>query len=233
MRCDVWAGMMSWWSCQSPVSHSGSLLNHPNSSHGAMFKLNAKFDADSFLYLSSHLEWNDHTVYVLTQWHLPPRLTRIVKLSLFTCAHSSSLSLAAKLNQCHTNHSHYINNGWTFSGQTIYIISILLVLFPWRTLTNTTGFLETLHWSPCCYSYSPQSILYTASRVIFFLHKSDYITSQHKPSMYYDWNYIMITIKVKVFKFLLNSTCVASPSLSPSTLFLLPCCPATLDYSGP
>ena len=41
-----------------------------------------------------------------------------VKLSLFTHAHSSPLSSAASLHGCCTNCSHYINNGWTFSGHT-------------------------------------------------------------------------------------------------------------------
>ena len=31
------------------------------------------------------------------------------------------VSLAARLHWCHTNHSHYINNGWTISRQTPYI----------------------------------------------------------------------------------------------------------------
>ena len=44
-----------------------------------------------------------------------------VKLSLFTHAHSNPLSLASRLHWCTANHSHYINNGWTFSGQTPYI----------------------------------------------------------------------------------------------------------------
>ena len=37
-----------------------------------------------------------------------------------TCAHYSPSSLAARLHQCHRHHSCYINNGWTFYGQTIY-----------------------------------------------------------------------------------------------------------------
>ena len=45
MRCDAWAGTLSWWSCQSPVVHSCILLNHANSFHGGIFKLNTKFDA--------------------------------------------------------------------------------------------------------------------------------------------------------------------------------------------
>ena len=49
-----------------------------------------------------------------------PQLTCTVKLSLFTHEHSSPLSLAARLHWCHANCSHYINNGWTFSGQTLY-----------------------------------------------------------------------------------------------------------------
>ena len=37
---------------------------------------------------------------------------------LFTHAHSSPHPLAARLQPHHTNHSCYINNDWTFSGQT-------------------------------------------------------------------------------------------------------------------
>ena len=37
------------------------------------------------------------------------------------CIPSSPLSLAAMLHhRCHANHSHYINSGWSFSGQTLY-----------------------------------------------------------------------------------------------------------------
>ena len=52
---------------------------------------------------------------------LPPPLTSRVKSPLSTHAHSSPLSLAARLYQCHANCSCYINSGWTFSGQTSYI----------------------------------------------------------------------------------------------------------------
>ena len=44
-----------------------SLLNHLNSFCGGIFKLNAKFDADSLLYSLSHFECKGHTVHVLTQ----------------------------------------------------------------------------------------------------------------------------------------------------------------------
>ena len=57
-----------------------------------MFKLNAKFDADSLLYLLGHFECDGHTVHMLTQQHLAPPLTSTVKSSLFTHAHSRPLS---------------------------------------------------------------------------------------------------------------------------------------------
>ena len=117
LRSDAWAGTLSWWSCQSPAVSSCSLLNHLNSFQAGMFKLNVKFNADSLLYSLSHSECDSHTVHMLTQWHLLPPLTSIVKSSLFTYVHSSPLSLAARLHQCHTNHSHYINNGGLFLGR--------------------------------------------------------------------------------------------------------------------
>ena len=117
-RHDAWVDTLSCWGCQSPVAHSSGLLNQPNSFHRRMFKLNAKSDADSLLYILSHFECDGHTVHVLTQWHLPPPLTSAVKLSLFTLVHSSPLSLAARLHWCHTNHFLYTDNGRAFYGQT-------------------------------------------------------------------------------------------------------------------
>ena len=117
MRRDAWAGMLSWWSCQSPVAHSCSLLNHPNSFRGGMFKLNTKSDADFLLYSLSHfwMQW-PHS----TRAHSMASTTSAdstVKLSLFIYAHSSPLSLAARLHWCSINHSHCINNGWTFPNR--------------------------------------------------------------------------------------------------------------------
>ena len=57
VRCDAWAGTRLWWSWQSTVAHSCGLLNHPNSFHGGIFKLNAKCDADLLLYLLSQSFW--------------------------------------------------------------------------------------------------------------------------------------------------------------------------------
>ena len=62
------------------------------------------------------------TQYTCSLKCLLPPLTSTVKSSLFTHAHSSPLSLAARLHQCCTNCSHYINNGQTFSRQTSYCV---------------------------------------------------------------------------------------------------------------
>ena len=60
------------WSCQSPVAHSCSLLNHPNSFCRATFRLHAKFDADSLLYSLSHFERDGYTyTYLLTSVYCP------------------------------------------------------------------------------------------------------------------------------------------------------------------
>ena len=85
-----------------------------------MFKLNIKFDADFLLYLLVILN------VMATQYRgslsgvLSPPLTSTVKSPLLTHVHSSPLSLTARLNQCHANCSCYINNGWIYSGQTLY-----------------------------------------------------------------------------------------------------------------
>ena len=95
---------------RSLVAQNHDLLNHPNSFHGGLFKLNAKFDADSLLYLLSHFECDKiRTVHMLTQRCLLPPLTSTVKLLLFTHVHSSPLSLAARLHWCCANHFHNMN----------------------------------------------------------------------------------------------------------------------------
>ena len=117
--------MCEWAQCcdeaanhQLPIAEV--FLNQLNSFHRGMFKLNEKFDAASLLYSLSHFEIDGHTAHMLTQWRLPFPLTSTVKSSLFMHVHSSLLSLAARLHRCHENHSHYINNSLTFSGQTSY-----------------------------------------------------------------------------------------------------------------
>ena len=129
MRCEAWLDTLLWWSCQSSVAQSCGLLNHLNSFCGGMFKLNTKYDADSWLYSLSHWECDGHRVHMFSQRHLLPPLTSTIK-SLFTHAHSDLLSLASRLHGCRTNHSHYINNGWHFSGQILYNIYNRLINAP-------------------------------------------------------------------------------------------------------
>ena len=105
--------------CCTPCIIPKRLLSHLNSfCVEECSSLTLNFDADSLLYLGSHFECNGHTVHMLTQQCLPPPLTSTVRSSLFTHVHSNPLSLAARLHRCHTNRSHYSNNGWTFSRQT-------------------------------------------------------------------------------------------------------------------
>ena len=93
-----------------------------------MCELNAKFDADFLFYSLRHFECDGHTVHMLTQQHLPPPPTSTVKSSVFTHVPSSPLSLTARLHRSHTNHSHYSNNGWTFSGQISDICDMILYI---------------------------------------------------------------------------------------------------------
>ena len=92
------------------------------------------------LYLLSHFECDSHTVQVLTQWCPLPPLTSTVKLSLFPHVHSNPLSLAARLHGCSANCSCYVNNGWTFSGQTSSCISrglvYLIMIHPQSGIAN-------------------------------------------------------------------------------------------------
>ena len=127
VRCDAWVEALLWLTCQSPVAHSCGLLNHLNTFCGGMLKLDTKLAADLSIYLFSHFECDGHTVHVLTHRRLPPPLTSTVKSSLFTHACSSPLSLAAGLNWCCASCSHYINNGWIFSGQTLYFFISFLI----------------------------------------------------------------------------------------------------------
>ena len=120
-----------------------------------MFKLNKKFDADSLPYLLSHFESDDHPVHMLIQRLLPLLLTSTMKSSLFTHAHSSPLSLAARLHWCRANCSSCINNGWTFSRQTLYTHSHLEHIH-----THTFTYVCTpLHIRPYTHSCSLTHVL--------------------------------------------------------------------------
>ena len=60
----VWVGALLWWSCQSPVTHSCDLLNHPNSFCRGMFKLSAKLDTDFVALLAqSFWMWQPHSTH--------------------------------------------------------------------------------------------------------------------------------------------------------------------------
>ena len=97
-----------------------------------MFKVNTKFEADSLLYSLSHFECDSHIVHVITQWHLPPPLTSIVKSSLFTHVPSSPLCLAP---------------GYLDVTQTILIMLTMAGLFPdrphiWNEILWSTNMLQ-------------------------------------------------------------------------------------------
>ena len=130
MRCDAWAGTLSWWSCQSPAAHRCGLLNHLNSFCEGMFKLSAKFDAELFLYSLSHFECNDYTAHVLTQWCLPPPLTSAVKLSLFMHVHSSPLSLAASLHRYVQTTAITLTMVWLFLDR-FHIYAVCTYIYKW------------------------------------------------------------------------------------------------------
>ena len=104
-----------------------SLLNHPNSFHRRMFKLNANLDADSLLYTfilhaaSTQYRGSHNGVYS------PHWLVQCsVKSSLFMDVHSSPLSLTDRLLQCHTKHSHY--NKWLDFSRTDLVYAIIIYL---------------------------------------------------------------------------------------------------------
>ena len=72
-----------------------------------MFKLNAKFDANSLFYsVILNGMATQYTCSLNGIYH--PHLTSTVRSLLFMHAHSSLLSLDARIHQCHANHSCYI-----------------------------------------------------------------------------------------------------------------------------
>ena len=120
-RCDTRAGSLLWWSCQSPVAHSCGLLNHLNTSteecsnwmqnlmqiHCPSWSVILNVTATQYTCSLSgiyHPHW-------LVQWR-----------HHCSHAHYSPLSLVARSHWCCVNDSCCINNGWTFSRQTLYTI---------------------------------------------------------------------------------------------------------------
>ncbi|KAF6119681.1 hypothetical protein HJG60_010131 [Phyllostomus discolor] len=82
------------------------------------------------------------------QWQLLPPLTSIVKSSLFMCVHFSPLALVARLHRCQANHSHYINSGRTFSGQTSFVQFIYSVygVYSGSSKINSSLIFSIIKW---------------------------------------------------------------------------------------
>ena len=136
-----------------------------------------------------------------TQWHLLPTLTGRVKSSLFTCVHSRQLSLAARLHRCHTSHSCYVNNGWTFSGQTSY------------THTNI-GFKCKVREHMICTLYF---VFTTPSQVSFHHHLSPTLPSSSHPPPFPSGIHHAVVCRYEGFLF------VCLFLIDPFTLFTQPC----------
>ena len=177
------------------VAHSCGLLNHLNGFCRGMFNFNAKFDADSLLYLLSHFEWDIHTVHVLTQWQLLPPLSSTVKSSLFTHVHSSSLSLAARLHWCCANHSHYINNGWNFPSQIyIYIFYLYLYVYVHSFIIHMCG-------SGCGHMYMHCSVkIFRSSGIFLCVWENNFVShirSLPLNSLFYIWFWGLKILTIK------------------------------------
>ena len=119
MRCDARTGTLSWWSCQSLVVHSCSLLNHLNSFWRGGGVCSSLMQNLMQIYCSIHsvilnAMARKDTCSLNNVYH-PHWLVRWSHLS-------SPLSLAATLLRYCANCSHYLNNGSTFSGQTSWLI---------------------------------------------------------------------------------------------------------------
>ena len=129
----------------------------------------------------SHLECDGHPVHMLIQWRLPSPLTSTVKPSLLIHAHSRPLSLAARLHQCHTNHSHYINNSQNFPDRPCTIsmsFDKCVGLCNYHHPDNPLVLI--FHQSPppiskpekpliCYYNFPFSKISYTQNHTIFFI----------------------------------------------------------------
>ena len=128
MRCDTWAGVLSWQSCQSLVSHSWIMQIV---SMEVCSSLKQNLMQICCCTQSFWMRWPQGThAHLMASTH--PR-HHLIKSSLFTHAHSSPLPLAAQLRRCCSSSSHYANNGWTFSRQTSYFIFAAETWNKWLT----------------------------------------------------------------------------------------------------
>ena len=120
-RRDAWAGALSWWSCQSPVAHCSGLLNHLNIFCGGecsnlmhnLMQIHCSTCSVILSVMTTQYTCSLNDVYRphwLGQWsrhcsqtHIPvpsPWLPGYIKNNKLFC---------------------YVNNGWTFSRQTLYV----------------------------------------------------------------------------------------------------------------
>ena len=111
-----------------PIAHSCSFLNHLNSFLGGIFKLNTKFDADLLLYSVILNATATQYTCSLNGIYCPHWLVLWSRHCSHMCIPVPSLWLAARLHQWSANHSLYINNGWTFSRQTLYVFLVILLI---------------------------------------------------------------------------------------------------------
>ena len=175
-RCDAWAGTLLWWSCQSPAAHSCGLLSHPNSFQGGNIQAYCKIWC-RFVALFAQSFWMQwpHSIHLTQLWLLPP-LTNTVKSSLFTHAHSSPLSLAARINRRGANCSHYINNGWIFPRQTSYTY-MNICLYRYTYVDDQVAISVHFHNGPAIANLSNTTVhIYVGLLVVsFWLRRSIYV----------------------------------------------------------
>ena len=96
---------------------------------GKYIQVNDKQKKRVALLSQSFWMWRPPSIHAHSKVSTTP-LTSIVKSSLLMHAQASPLSLAARLHWCCTNHSCYIDNGWTFSRQTYTHTCISICRFP-------------------------------------------------------------------------------------------------------
>ena len=114
-RRDAWVGTLLWWSCPSAVAHSCHLLNHPDSFHWGMFRINEEFDADLLLYSVILNATATQYTYSLNGIYRPHRLVQWSH-----CSH-----------MCTPVHSPWLP-GYINVVQTVLVLLTMVGLFPDR-----------------------------------------------------------------------------------------------------
>ena len=84
-----------------------------------------------FIALLTQLFWMQwpHSAHTHSAVSTPPTNEYSEVIIVHACTFQST-SLSARLHGCHTDRSHYFNNGWNFPGQTSYLnVSCYLSIF--------------------------------------------------------------------------------------------------------